>query len=152
MISVSLVREKLRHLGIVAGSATAGLYGVMAFGVDRRTREIGVRRALGAQGRQVLRDVFGRSLLQLGMGLVLGVAAGIAFVRLLSASLLDSPSLRIIASADPLAVLVALGVLVAAAVLATLPRPPRAARSDGFPAPRMRSMPCSSIFASPCVH
>lgn len=117
--------------GIVAlGLATAGLYGVMAFGVDRRTREIGVRRALGAQGRQVLRDVFGRSLLQLGMGLVLGVAAGIAFVRLLSASLLDSPSLRIIASADPLAVLVALGVLVAAAVLATLIPARRALRVD----------------------
>ena len=102
----------------------------MALGAARRTRETGVRRALGAQGRQVLRDVFGRSLLQLGMGLVLGVAAGIAFVRLLSASLLDSPSLRIIASADPLAVLVALGVLVAAAVLATLIPARRALRVD----------------------
>lgn len=56
--------------------AGAGLYGVMAFAVAQRTREMGVRSALGAQGQQLIALVMRRSMVQLaiGMGLGLGLA------------------------------------------------------------------------------
>ncbi len=60
--------------------AATGVFGVMAFAVSRRTREIGIRVAIGATARQVLETVFGRALLLLGGATVVGivVAAGIA--------------------------------------------------------------------------
>ena len=53
--------------------ATIGLYGVMSFSASNRTREIGVRMALGAQGRNVLLLILRRGALQLAIGLVLGL-------------------------------------------------------------------------------
>jgi predicted permease len=104
--------------------AAAGLYGVMAFAVGRRTREIGVRRALGAPALQVLRNIFGRSLTQLGIGLAIGVAAGVPFARLLTGSL------QSIQATDPLVVVAALAVLVLAAALAVVLPARRALRVD----------------------
>lgn len=52
--------------------AAVGLYGVLAFTTSRRVREIGIRRALGAQGKQILRSVLRGALLQLGLGLGIG--------------------------------------------------------------------------------
>ncbi|CAN5859773.1 ABC transporter permease [soil metagenome] len=54
--------------------AAAGLYGVMSFAVTQRTREMGVRSALGARGGQLVALVMRRSIIQLAIGLTLGVA------------------------------------------------------------------------------
>jgi predicted permease len=53
--------------------AAVGLYGVMSFAVTQRTREMGVRSALGAQGRQLVGLVMRRSVIQLAVGLLLGL-------------------------------------------------------------------------------
>jgi hypothetical protein len=87
-VSERVIAKSFGAFGLIAlALAGAGLYGVMVFTVTRRTREIGVRRALGSPSRDVLRSVFGRSFLQLGLGLVVGVAVGIPLARLLTQTL-----------------------------------------------------------------
>jgi predicted permease len=63
--------------------AAAGLYGVMSFAVTQRTREMGVRSALGAQGRQLILLIMRRSVLQLAIGLAAGLALALAASGLL---------------------------------------------------------------------
>ncbi len=61
-------------LGIVAlFLSVVGLYGVMSFSVGRRTREMGIRIALGAQNRQLISLTMRKGLIQIGIGLVLGI-------------------------------------------------------------------------------
>jgi ABC-type antimicrobial peptide transport system permease subunit len=61
----------------------------MSFMVLQRTREIGIRMALGAQRSQVLRGVIGEGLTLAGLGGVVGVAAAFVFTRVLSSMLFD---------------------------------------------------------------
>ncbi|MGA2588481.1 MAG: ABC transporter permease [Bryobacteraceae bacterium] len=63
--------------------AATGIYGVMAYAISRRTREIGIRIAIGASQRQVLGIVARRALVLIGSGTVLGLAAALAAGRLL---------------------------------------------------------------------
>jgi ABC-type antimicrobial peptide transport system permease subunit len=70
-----------------------GLYGVMTYNVARRTHEIGIRMALGAQNREVQWMILRESLLLLGIGVLLGVPATMAATRLVGAQLFGlSPS------------------------------------------------------------
>ncbi|MBZ5727222.1 MAG: ABC transporter permease [Acidobacteriia bacterium] len=64
--------------------AIAGLYGLVAYNVSRRTREIGIRIALGARSSDVLRLVMGRGLVLVGMGTAIGLAMGFGVERLLN--------------------------------------------------------------------
>jgi putative ABC transport system permease protein len=69
-------------LGLVL--AAAGLYGVLAFSVEQRTREIGLRRAIGASERGVLRTIVARSVWQVAIGLAIGVALGIPWANVMA--------------------------------------------------------------------
>jgi ABC-type antimicrobial peptide transport system permease subunit len=67
--------------------ASVGLYGVLSYTVAQRTAEIGLRMALGAQARNVVRHVLRSALGLAGLGIVLGVAGALAVSRLLSSFL-----------------------------------------------------------------
>ena len=69
--------------------ASVGLYAVMSFAVSRRVREVGIRMALGAQGRDVVRMIFGQGAWQLGVGLVLGLGLAAGVAQLLTILLFD---------------------------------------------------------------
>ncbi len=61
--------------------ATAGVFGVMAYSVSRRTREIGVRVALGASAADVLRLIVGQGVRTIGIGVAIGIAGALALTR-----------------------------------------------------------------------
>ncbi|MEO7432177.1 MAG: ADOP family duplicated permease [Dokdonella sp.] len=109
------VAQSFSAFGLIALLlAGAGLYGVMAFSVGQRTREIGVRRALGAPAHRVLRHVFARSVVQLGIGLALGLAAGVPFAHLLTGSMpsIEGSNIAVVASVLAILILAALAAVV----------------------------------------
>jgi predicted permease len=69
--------------------ASVGLYAVMSFAVSRRVREVGIRMALGAQGRDVVRLIFGQGAWQIGVGLVLGLGLAAGVAQLMTIILFD---------------------------------------------------------------
>lgn len=92
-IDESLMQERLvtwlsAAFGVLATLLTAlGLYGVLTFSVARRTREIGIRVALGAQRRDVFRLIMIRGVILIGVGVVVGLGASVAFSRLIGSLL-----------------------------------------------------------------
>jgi len=69
--------------------ALIGVYGVISYSVERRTHEIGIRRALGAQTRDVLRLVLNQAMTFVAIGIAIGVAGALALTRVLSTLLYD---------------------------------------------------------------
>jgi ABC-type antimicrobial peptide transport system permease subunit len=104
--------------------AAIGIYGVISYGVSRRTREIGLRMALGANRREVLRAVLGRSVALLGCGVLLGIAAGLALTRSIATLIYD------MSATDPLTFTAAAALLMAVGVMACLVPAARASRID----------------------
>jgi len=104
--------------------ATVGLYGVMAFAVSRRTQEIGVRMALGASSRNVLRLVLRQGLWQIGIGLAIGLVLAAGLSRLLTILLFG------VQPWDPGVFATVLATLAAAALLACVVPARRAMRVD----------------------
>jgi predicted permease len=103
----------LTVFGLLAlGLAAVGLYGVMAYAVNRRTREIGIRLALGAQGTDVLRQVLGEGMTMVTIGVALGLAGAFALTRLMKTLLFG------VSATDPLTFGLIAGLLVVVALLA----------------------------------
>ena len=104
--------------------ALIGLYGVIAYSVTQRTREIGIRHALGASFTQICGMVLGQGLKLVALGVVTGIAGALALTRLLSGLLFD------VKPTDP-AVFAGAAVLFAAvAILASYVPAYRAAKVD----------------------
>ncbi len=98
--------------GLATLLAAVGLYGVMSYTVARRTREIGLRMALGAARGDVLRQVMREAAMLVAIGLGLGLPLAVAFSRLVQAQLFG------VSPADPFTLLAATVVLAAAALAA----------------------------------
>jgi predicted permease len=129
-LSKSLSRRRfsvtlLAAFGVVAASLAAiGLYGVLAFIVAQRRREIGVRMALGAQPRDLIADVMGQGLRLAGYGVAAGIALALAGTRLLRSLLFGTSPTDIFTFAAVATLLVAI-----AAVASLIPAV-RASRVD----------------------
>jgi ABC-type antimicrobial peptide transport system permease subunit len=102
---------------------TVGVYGVMAYSVTQRTREIGIRMALGAKHADVLRMVLRHGLKLTLLGVAVGLAAAFGVTRLIANLLYVSPT-------DALTFTVISALLAAVAMLASLLPARRAARVD----------------------
>jgi putative ABC transport system permease protein len=104
--------------------ATVGIYGVMAYFVTQRTREIGVRIALGAQWRDVLKLVLRSGMMLVAIGLAIGLAGAFALTRLMTTLLFE------VSPADPFTfVAVALSIIFATLLACYIPAR-RATRVD----------------------
>ena len=132
----SLARPRLAAmlLGVFAALALlvtiAGITGVIATSVSQRTQEFGIRRALGASQRSVLRMVLGQGLMLVALGLLIGIGAGMALSRVLQSYLYRT------APTDPLTFAVVAAAFLTAGTLACLGPAWRATRVNPITALR----------------
>jgi ABC-type antimicrobial peptide transport system permease subunit len=110
--------------GVALFLAALGIYGVMSYSVAQRTREVGIRMALGAKGTDLVAWVFAEGLSLTGMGLVAGLGVAFPMSRIMERMLFD------VSPADPITLMAASAVLVGAAALATSIPVLRATRVD----------------------
>jgi ABC-type antimicrobial peptide transport system permease subunit len=126
--SISAQRFNTLLMGLMAGLAlmlaTMGVYGVLSYLVNQRTRELGVRMALGATRAQVVWLVLRQGLVTVGLGLALGVVGAVGLTRLLSHLLVYVSAL------DVVAFIVAPVLLLTVALVAILLPALRASRVD----------------------
>jgi putative ABC transport system permease protein len=129
-VSDSLSRRRLNMtlLGIFAALAlllaTVGIYGVMSYMVTQRTREIGIRMAMGASRGDVLRLITGQGMIPAVIGIVLGLGASIVLTRAISSMLYG------VSATDPLIFAGVAVLLMLVALLASYIPARRAARVD----------------------
>jgi putative ABC transport system permease protein len=126
--SAGVTRLAMQLLGgfalIALVLAGVGIYGVVAYSVRRRTRELGTRVALGATRADIVRLVMRQALIVVAAGLVAGVVVGLLAARLLSSLLFNVPP------SDVVAISVAAVVLATTALMASYVPARRAARID----------------------
>jgi predicted permease len=123
--NIATLEEKLRdstatrrfNLGLISAFAllalalsAVGLYGVMSYGVNQRTAEIGIRMAIGAQPKDVLKLILHEGLFLAFVGTLLGVAGAFALTRFLSSVLFG------VSATDPAIYLAAAGLLLIVAI------------------------------------
>jgi putative ABC transport system permease protein len=110
--------------------SAAGIYGVTAYTVSQRTRELGIRLALGAQVGDVLKMILAQGMAVIGVGLVLGLAAAFGLMRLLRSLLFG------IGENDPLTFVAITIVLLIVALIACYIPARRATKVDPLEALR----------------
>lgn len=91
--------------------ASVGLYGVVSLVVSQRTREMGIRMALGAKSRDVMRTVFRSSLRLVAIGVAIGLGGGLAFAKLLAVALIGIKPLDFVAFASTSALMASVAAL-----------------------------------------
>jgi predicted permease len=115
MLPTQVGAVMLGSLGLLGlGLAAVGLYGVIAYSVARRTREIGIRMAVGARRSSIVRLVLGEAVWLVGVGALVGLAAAVLLTRPLAALLVPGVS-----PTDPVSYIAVLVVLTLTAVLAS---------------------------------
>jgi ABC-type antimicrobial peptide transport system permease subunit len=126
--AVATRRFNLMLLAVFAGTAlllaAAGIYGVMAYWVERRTQEIGIRMALGAERRDVLRLVAGQGLALAVIGITTGIMGAFWLTRFMASLLYE------ILPTDPASLAGASVLLLMVALLANIIPARRAANVD----------------------
>jgi len=126
--SVAARRFQMQLLGAFAGLAlviaAVGIYGVISYAVSQRTHEIGVRMALGAQGREVLRMVIWRGMRLTLVGMTLGAAAALALTNVMKNLLFK------VSATDPATFAVSALLLVGVALIASYIPARRATKVD----------------------
>jgi ABC-type antimicrobial peptide transport system permease subunit len=115
-------------LGIAASMALTlgliGIYGVVAYAATRRTREVGVRLALGAQQRELRRMFLRQGLVLTGIGIAIGLGAAVGLTRVMASLLFD------VKPVDPLTYVAVALLLMTATLLASYVPSRRASRVD----------------------
>jgi putative ABC transport system permease protein len=130
LLADSLARRRFNMLllGLFAAVAlllaAVGIFGVMNYSVTQRTHEIGIRMALGAQSRDVLRMIVGQGMILALIGVLIGLAASFALTRLMSSLLYG------VTATDPLTFAAVALILSAVALLASFIPARRATRVD----------------------
>jgi ABC-type antimicrobial peptide transport system permease subunit len=104
--------------------SAAGIYGVLSYMVSRRTREIGIRMALGASSRDVLKLIVVRGMAVVAVGITIGVIAALAVTRVMTSLLYE------VKATDPSVFALVVVVLAAVAFAASLAPALRASRVD----------------------
>jgi putative ABC transport system permease protein len=126
--STSGRRFNLLLFGIFAGTALllaiAGIYGVLAYSVARRTREMGVRMALGATAGNVMRLILGQAAVTTSIGIFLGLVGSFILMRFLQSMLFH------VGTTDPLTFAAVALLLIAVAILAAYVPARRATKVD----------------------
>ena len=126
--SVALRRFHMSLLGIFAAVAlilaAIGIYGMITYSVTQRTREIGIRMALGARKADVVKMVLGKSFILILIGIGIGLAISLAMTRVMSSMLYG------VSSTDPMTFIFVSLLLVGVALLASFIPASRAARVD----------------------
>jgi putative ABC transport system permease protein len=136
IVSESVARQRFSMLlfGIFAVLALAlaavGIYGVMSYSVAQRTREFGIRMALGAQRSDVLKLAVGQGLKLVLVGIVIGLGAAFLLTRVMSSLLFR------VSATDPLTFIIISLVLIGVAVVASFVPALRATRIDPMDALR----------------